>query len=107
MQEQISQALQVKVLYDQLNKTKGQPKWGAREFTEGLVGDVGDLMKLIMAREGLRNLKGDLDTEIKHELSDCLWAIVLIADALKIDLETEFEVSMKKLMARVTREIAV
>ncbi|MEI7741713.1 MAG: nucleotide pyrophosphohydrolase [bacterium] len=92
-------AVEVQVKYNALNAEKGK-KWGAREYTEGLVGDVGDLMKLMQAREGYRD-KGDHDAKIKHELSDCLWAVIVIADQLGIDLEKDFLIGMNALDERI------
>ena len=40
----------------------------------GFVGDVGDLAKQVMAREGVRHLPGRKDT-LAHELTDCLWSV--------------------------------
>lgn len=69
-------------------RVSGRP-WGVSQRTQGFVGDVGDFMKLIMAKEGLRKIE-DLDDKLKHELIDCFWSIITIADELGVDLEKEF-----------------
>jgi len=94
-------ALKVRDLYHQLQDKEGKPRWGFRERTEGLVGDVGDLMKLIAAKDGLRNFDEDLDKEIAHELSDVLWCVLVIADELEIDIEEVFSKNMDELAHRV------
>ena len=53
---------------------------------QGLVGDIGDLTKLIMAKEELRSIAG-VDVKLKHEVVDCLWSILVIADEMNIDIE--------------------
>lgn len=47
-------ALTIKNLYDRLNKKEGEDKWTYREYAEGLMGDLGDLMKMLMAKSNLR-----------------------------------------------------
>ena len=46
------QALVVKRLYDDYNQLKRGRTWTNEEFMLGFVGDIGDLAKLVMAREG-------------------------------------------------------
>lgn len=55
----------------------------------GLVGDVGDLAKLVMAEEGARDVPGGRDA-LGHELADCLWSVLVIANEHGIDLAAEF-----------------
>jgi len=99
-------ALEVSRHYDELNKTDGQPVWTASERMSGFVGDVGMLSKLIMAKQGLRRGPDDLDAELAHEIADCLWSIMVIADSLNIDLEAEFVKVMDELHARIERQKA-
>lgn len=62
----------------------------------GLVGDVGNLSKLVQGRAGVR-ATDDLDTKLAHELADCLWAVVTLADLYSVDLEVAFTSTMKEL----------
>jgi NTP pyrophosphatase (non-canonical NTP hydrolase) len=63
---------------------------------EGFMVDVGDLTRLIMAKEGIRNGE-NIDERLAHELCDCLWCIIVLASKYNIDLEKEFIENMKKL----------
>jgi NTP pyrophosphatase (non-canonical NTP hydrolase) len=95
-----SKALEVKNLYDELNIKRGEQKWTAAEYTQGFVGDVGDLVKLIMAKNNFR--KGeDIDNQLAHELADCLWSIIVIADQLGVDLPAKFMSNMTELGAKI------
>jgi hypothetical protein len=76
----------------------GKP-WGSLERTQGLVVDVGDLMRLVMAKNNLRKAE-NVDEKLKHELADCLWSIIIIADELGIDLETAFNEAMSEIEAK-------
>ncbi|MFA6417011.1 MAG: MazG nucleotide pyrophosphohydrolase domain-containing protein [Patescibacteria group bacterium] len=76
-------------------KVAGKP-WGSLERTQGLVVDVGDLMRLVMAKNNLRKAE-NVDEQLKHELADCLWSIIIIADELGIDLENAFNETMSEI----------
>jgi NTP pyrophosphatase (non-canonical NTP hydrolase) len=94
-------AIEVQKKYNDYNERKNI-RWTAREYTEGLVGDVGDLMKLIQAKSGIRKIE-DVDEKLRHEIADCLWSIIVIADQLDLDLESVFMDEMDKLENRVDR----
>ncbi|MBI2552669.1 nucleotide pyrophosphohydrolase [Candidatus Uhrbacteria bacterium] len=101
--EIIKRARAIKKAYAKLNYREGNKVWGASEYTQGLVGDVGDLMKLIMAKKGLRfSAEEDVSAALKHELADCLWSVLIIADELGINLEKEFVATMNKLENKIT-----
>lgn len=68
--------------------------WTREEIAEGLVGDIGDLMKLVMAKKGIRT-QDDVDQKLAHELADCLWSVLILADQYSIDLEKSFLQTMK------------
>ena len=57
---------------------------------QGFVVDVGDLMKLVMAKAGARRVDGDVDAKLAHELSDCLWSVLVLARLYEVDLQSEF-----------------
>ena len=76
-------------------RTYGRP-WGLQDLTLGLVGDVGDLVKLVQAHEGIR-LVEDSQSALEHELADVLWSLLVIADRCDVDLETAFTRTMDEL----------
>lgn len=93
-------ALQVKNLYAQLNRLQGHKQWQVDDYMSGFVGDVGDLSKLIMAKQGYRGTQ-DVNDALSHELSDCLWSVLVLAQELDIDLDTIFNKSMTELAAKI------
>lgn len=95
-------AKEVRDRYAELNKQQGQGVWTGREFMMGFVGDVGDLTKLVMAKEGLRS-SDDVDAKLAHELSDCLWSVLVLAGHYGIDLEKAFTKTMNELDERIAR----
>lgn len=100
----IAKAILVRNHYNELQEKDGQKKWTASERMSGFVGDVGTLSKLIMAKQGLRRGPENLDAELAHEVADCLWSVIVIADELEIDLEAEFNKTMDDLHKRIERQ---
>jgi NTP pyrophosphatase (non-canonical NTP hydrolase) len=95
-----NRALEVQARYSKFNAGKGHGSWGAKEYAMGLVGDIGDLLKLVMAKENLRSGE-DVDIRLCHELSDCLWSIFIIASKYDINLEKSFLATMDELDQRL------
>lgn len=96
-------ALDVLRRYDALSlRTTGRP-WTTLEITLGLVGDIGDLTKLVMAREGSRTLHSDTNDQLIHELCDCIWSCLVLAERYDIDLSHEFPKQMADLSGHIAR----
>lgn len=94
-------ALEIREKYSQFELTKTGREWTNSQIMEGFVGDVGDLMKLIMAKEGAREIE-DVDKKLAHELADCLWCVIVLAQKYGLDLETSFMKTMDELEVRIT-----
>lgn len=93
-------ATEISEKYRVLNARQGKDAWGIKDKTMGFAVDVGELLELIMAKENLRGVD-DVDEKLSHELSDCLWSILTIADHYGIDLERSFSKTMDELDARI------
>lgn len=105
LKELQEQAMKIRQRYNELNRKDGHEQWGAKDYTMGFVGDVGDLVKIVMAKENMRNID-DVDAKLAHELSDCLWSLLVIATYYGIDLETSFEKTMHELEERINKAMA-
>jgi NTP pyrophosphatase (non-canonical NTP hydrolase) len=97
-------ALQLNELYERLSIKKYGRAWTTEELALGFVGDVGDLAKLIQADAGIRHID-DCKAKLGHELSDCLWSILVIANKCGIDLEAEFVKNTGQLVEYVSGEL--
>ena len=93
-------ALEIAGKYNTVNSAQGNAAWDASAYMAGFVGDVGDLSKLVMAKANLRKLD-KVDDKIAHELSDCLWSVLVLAKKLDVNLETEFEKTMQLIEKRI------
>ena len=98
-------ALQLNDLYEQLEIKRWGRTWTTTELALGFVGDVGDLAKLIQANAGIRDID-DCNGKLGHELSDCLWSIVVLANKCGIDLEEAFSRNTRELVDYVSGELS-
>ena len=89
-------AREVRSLYEAFERDAYGRWWSLEELTLGLVGDVGDLAKLVQAHGGVRKVD-DVQARLEHELADVLWATVVIAEQCGIDLERAFLAAMDQL----------
>ena len=97
-------ALGLNELYEQLETKRYGRIWTTEELALGFVGDVGDLAKLIQAHAGVRSID-DCKAKLGHELSDCLWSIIVLANKCGIDLEAEFVRNTREISAYVSSEL--
>ncbi|WP_438480789.1 MazG nucleotide pyrophosphohydrolase domain-containing protein [Oleiharenicola lentus] len=93
-------AVEVRAAFATAERRKSGREWTREELMQGFVGDVGDLMKLVMAKAGARHID-DMDKKLAHELSDCLWSVLVLAKAYDIDLEKEFLKTMDELETKL------
>ena len=93
----------IRALYAQQETERDGRPWNRAELALGFVGDVGDLAKLVMAREGRRPSRHqDLDAALAHELADCLWSVLVLAKAYEVDLGTAFTRTMNELEQKLS-----
>jgi NTP pyrophosphatase (non-canonical NTP hydrolase) len=97
-------ALQLNELYEQVEIKRYGRIWTTEELALGFVGDVGDLAKLIQANAGIRTID-DCRAKLGHELSDCLWSIIVLASKCGIDLEAEFVANTAQLSKHLSTEL--
>ena len=100
LKELMEQAEVIRLKYQELNAKQGKTAWGVRDYAMGFAGDFGDLQKLVMAKENLRDID-DVDAKLAHELADCLWSVMVIANYYGIDLEKEFQSTMAHIADRI------
>ena len=96
----VHRAVQICGQYAALETAKYGRSWTDEELALGFVGDVGDLVKLVMARSGVRDIPGTQE-KLEHELADCLWSVMVLAERYEIDLEKAFLKTMDDLEAHI------
>jgi NTP pyrophosphatase (non-canonical NTP hydrolase) len=88
------QARRIRETYAQETARRYGRSWTSEEYMLGFLGDVGDLAKLVQGKAGVRP-RDDLDEALAHELADCLWSILTLADCYDVDLEAAFIKTMQ------------
>jgi len=101
-----ARGMEVAALYDELNLAQRGRVWTRAETMMGFVGDVGDLAKLVMAAEGARSdvggaRDGQSTSALEHELADCLWAVLVLAERYEVDLARVYGEVMDELTDRL------
>lgn len=96
----IERARAIRAQYAQLEQERYGAAWTNEELALGFVGDVGDLAKLVMAQNGQRTIP-NVREKLAHELADCLWSVIVLADAHQIDLEQAFLQTMNEIEAHL------
>jgi NTP pyrophosphatase (non-canonical NTP hydrolase) len=97
-------ALKLNELYEALETKLYGRVWTTQELALGFMGDVGDLAKLVQANAGIRNID-DFKSKLGHELADCLWSVIVLANKCGIDLEAEFSRNIDELTKSVSKQL--
>ena len=84
-----AKAMALRERFSDLERKNGGREWSKEEVMQGFVGDVGNLMKLVMAKSGIREVS-DVDKKLAHELADCLWSVLVLAKMYGVEIEKEF-----------------
>jgi NTP pyrophosphatase (non-canonical NTP hydrolase) len=96
-------ALSVQKQFDEVAQVKYGRPWTREEIALGFIGDIGDLMKLLIAENNVRDIP-DKREKLAHELSDCLWSVIVLSERYEIDLEQSFVATMDKLESKLGKE---
>jgi hypothetical protein len=97
-------AMRIRTRFAELEKRRFRREWTTEEIMQGFVVDVGDLMKLVMAKSGARAVE-DVDRKLAHELSDCLWCVLVLSKLYGLDAEKEFIKTMDELDGWITEKM--
>jgi len=103
-QQMSNRAGDIRNKYREFECIKYGKEWTAAQIMQGFIGDVGDLSKLVLAKEGVRDIQ-DVDEKLSHELSDCLWSILVLAKEYDIDIEKDFLSTMDVLDEKITKKL--
>ena len=103
LEDIITRARHIRSLYENYERENYGREWSTAEIALGLMGDLGDLAKLIQAYSGVRGTLSaqELQAQLSHELSDCFWSILVLADKLQINLGDAFIATMDELEQRL------
>ncbi len=96
LEELIQRAMAVRQHYGELEQKLHGRAWTDEEIALGFVGDVGDLAKLVIAHNGVRDIP-EAKQKLAHELADCLWSVLVLSQLYGVDIEGAFLQTMNEL----------
>ncbi|WP_052574102.1 hypothetical protein [Haloferula sp. BvORR071] len=98
-------ALQIRELYTKLEQRMHGGAWSPQELMIGYLYDLGELGRLIMAKEDRWVHQGDLPRELEDKLSECLWWVLVLAERTGVDISKAFTAKMNELSADLTKSV--
>ncbi len=101
--ELADRAMAVRRQYAAMELARYGRSWNVEELRLGFVGDVGDLAQLVQAASGVRQLP-ETQQNLAHELADCLWSVLVLAELTGVQLESAFLQTMDGLDRRFATE---
>ena len=101
--EAVARAVHVRAEFARFEQRQYGREWSLSDLVAGLVTDVGDLARLVAAKQGIRPATDDLDEALAHEVADCMWAIFVIASQVGVDVPSAFATGMDDLEAWLCR----
>lgn len=106
MNELTKRAVKAREMYAKLSEKNKFKPWTDIEVYQGLVSDVGDLGRLVLAKEGYRSVP-DVEGHLHHELAEILWATLLLGKSYGIDVEKAFHAEMDRVEKAIEKEMLV
>jgi len=99
-------AVRVRKLYQQLEADNHENVWTTEEDMLAFTTDVGALGRLVMAAEGRWVYDGDVHTDLKDKLAECLWWVLVLSDRLGVDATEAFTSFIGRLDTGLARSVA-
>lgn len=99
------EALDVRGLYEILEKRFNGTTWSLEQLMIGFSNDVGHIGRLLLAHDGTWPIDGDTDVQLKHKLSEALWWVFVLAERLDIDVDQAFVDTMSTIRAELNETI--
>jgi NTP pyrophosphatase (non-canonical NTP hydrolase) len=95
-QKLINRAMDLRRQYEVKEKQLyGSPLTG-EEIAQGFAGDVNNLVKLVMAEHGKREIANSKE-KLESQLAHCLWSVIVLAQMHNLKLEQAFMEAMDRL----------
>ena len=95
-QKLIHRAMDLRRQYEEKEKKLyGEPST-SEVIAQGFAGDVNNLVKLVMAEHGKRQIAHSKE-KLESQLAHCLWSVIVLAKMHNIELEQSFMEAMDRL----------
>ena len=97
-------SIEVKNLYEQLEKKVSGKSWTRGELSRALIADIGAAMKLMMAEDGLIIIEGSKE-KLTHEMGDIIWAVLVLCEKYNIDAQEALMGTLQELDERIKKQM--
>jgi NTP pyrophosphatase (non-canonical NTP hydrolase) len=97
LHDAVAEANRIRLGFEEFERRTYGRQWSLSDLVAGLATDVGDLARLVAAKQGLRPVPEDLDAALSHEVADCLWALFVIASKVGVDVADAYTSGMSGL----------
>ena len=95
-QKMTYRAMDLRTQYDKKERQLyGEPS-SDEEIAQGFLGDVNNLVKLVMARHGKIEIANS-EEKLGSQLAHCLWSVIVLSKMHNVDLEQSFMEAMDRL----------
>jgi len=95
-QKLINRAMDLRRQYEVKEKQLYGSPLTSEDIAQGFSGDVNNLVKLVMAEHGKREIANSKE-KLESQLAHCLWSVIVLARMQDIDLEQSFMEAMDRL----------
>lgn len=96
LQKLVNRAMDLRRQYEKKEtELYGRPATD-EDIAQSFLGDVNNLIKLIMAENGKRTIANSRE-KLEAQLAHCLWSVIVLAKMRNIDLEQAFMETMDRL----------
>jgi NTP pyrophosphatase (non-canonical NTP hydrolase) len=97
--------MQVRRRFEQFEARSYGQTWSTHDLVLGFVKDVGDLAAAVQQVVGRRAAgAADPHDALRHEIADCIWALLVLADRFDVDPAVAFSETMDELDAWLDRQ---
>jgi NTP pyrophosphatase (non-canonical NTP hydrolase) len=97
--------MDVRALCGTLEQRLNGQVWTLHELMLGFSNDVGMVGRLILANDGTWGIDGDVDAQLRHELSESIWWVMVIAERLGIDIAEAYPDTMDQIEVGLVRAV--
>jgi len=96
LQKLINRAMDLRTQYEKKERQLYGSPATDEDIAQGLLGDVNNLVKFVMAEHGKRDIANSTE-KLGAQLSHCLWSVIVLAKMHNIELEKSFMETMDRL----------
>ena len=95
-QKLINRAMDLRRQYEEKEKQLYGSPLTDEDIVQGFLGDVNNLVKLVMAEHGKREIANSKE-KLESQLAHCLWSVIVLAKMHNIALEQSYMEAMDRL----------